>query len=457
MQGRLATLMLTFLLTALQFPGVTLYEFFISYVIVNWTVRYFFSLKYRPISEPFEISTAVLIPVLNEELDIFESVLKRVKDAKPDEFLVIINGPRNLEIESICSSHGVAFEWITKEGKRYAIARGLEIVKSELVVLVDSDTFWQPDTLFELKKAFADEKVGGATTRQTIRNEADNVLTRWAAWIEEIRNEYSFPAMGSQSQVGCLPGRTIAFRRQILVDSMPEFLNDKFLGVHLEISDDRALTNYTLKAGYKTVFQSTSKVETIAPTSYGRLVKQQLRWARGSQYNTLRMMPWMLRNSRLLAFLYATDILLPIFLLSVGITWALKSILKLENIVGVWDLPIFLVNEAVHSVALSILILVGLVIVVAALFTASRYLRILLRDRKQLMFLPFFVLINFFVLVPLRLLGFWWMGYHSDWGTREGYEKTVVATTYNYQKHIPQLFLIIFLSVVTYISVGAYF
>jgi len=133
--------MLTFLLTALQFPGVTLYEFFISYVIVNWTVRYFFSLKYRPISEPFEISTAVLIPVLNEELDIFESVLKRVKDAKPDEFLVIINGPRNPEIEAICSSHGVAFEWITKEGKRYAIARGLEIVKSEL-------SFWWTLTLF---------------------------------------------------------------------------------------------------------------------------------------------------------------------------------------------------------------------------------------------------------------------------------------------------------------------
>ena len=35
-----------------------------------------------------------------------------------------------------------------------------------------------------------------------------------------------------------------------------------------------------------------------------KLAKQQLRWARGSQYNTLRMLPWMLGHAPMLAFFF---------------------------------------------------------------------------------------------------------------------------------------------------------
>ena len=63
------------------------------------------------------------------------------------------------------------------------------------------------------------------------------------------------------------------------------------MGVFLEVSDDRTLTNLTLKEGYRTVYQYTSLVYTDAPLQVKKLFKQQLRWARGSQYNTLRMLP----------------------------------------------------------------------------------------------------------------------------------------------------------------------
>ena len=71
-------------------------------------------------------------------------------------------------------------------------------------------------------------------------------------------------------------------------------MHARFLGVFLEVSDDRTLTNLTLKQGYQTVYQSTSMVWTDAPTRLRKLAKQQLRWSRGSQYNTLRMLPWMI-------------------------------------------------------------------------------------------------------------------------------------------------------------------
>ncbi|MBK0297157.1 glycosyl transferase family 2, partial [Bacillus sp. S34] len=75
------------------------------------------------------------------------------------------------------------------------------------------------------------------------------------------------------------------------------FMHEKFMGVFLEVSDDRTLTNLTLKEGYRTVYQYTSLVYTDAPLQVKKLFKQQLRWARGSQYNTLRMLPWMLGHA----------------------------------------------------------------------------------------------------------------------------------------------------------------
>ena len=91
-------------------------------------------------------------------------------------------------------------------GKRNAIDVGLAECTGDIVVLVDSDTIWTTDTLRELVKPFADAAIGGVTTNQRIIDPDRNVLTRWADWLENIRVEYSMPAMSVLGQVGCLPG-----------------------------------------------------------------------------------------------------------------------------------------------------------------------------------------------------------------------------------------------------------
>ena len=95
----------------------------------------------------------------------------------------------------------------------------------------------------------ATPRVGGVTTRQRILEPERSWITRWADWLENTRALYSMPAQSALGQVGCLPGRTIAFRRRILMQVMDKFMTEKFLGVFLEVSDDRTLTNLTLKAG----------------------------------------------------------------------------------------------------------------------------------------------------------------------------------------------------------------
>jgi hyaluronan synthase len=289
----------------LQTGRIFLFAFLMLLIWLLWLLRVTLASYYRPWQGSHQATTSVIVPVVDEPEDQFRSVLDRIIEQRPTEVIVIINGPRNAALEKICADVGVRWIWTEVPGKRNALRVGIGMATGDIAVLVDSDTIWTPETLCELVKPFRDPRVGGVTTRQRIFNPGRSILTRWADWLENVRNEYSMPAMSVLGTVGFLPGRTIAFRRHILVKCMDRFLTERFLGVHIEVSDDRALTNYTLMAGYKTVFQSTSLVYTDAPTKLGKLTKQQYRWARGSQYNTLRMLPWMLRHAPVLALLYA--------------------------------------------------------------------------------------------------------------------------------------------------------
>ena len=390
---------------------------FLIYMALVWAVwgwKAWLSRKYRPSTAPCDITTAVLIPVVDEPVDLFREVLDRIVDQEPDEVHVVINGPRNPTLENVCAEYElVDVTWTEVPGKRNALRIGVEETTSDVCVLVDSDTIWTKDTLDELVRPFADPEVGGVTTRQRILEPERHILSRWADWMESLRNEYAMPAMSMHGTVGCLPGRTIAFRRIVLVDAMHNFLTDRFLGIFLEVSDDRTLTNECLKQGYKTVYQSTSLVYTDAPLQWQKMAKQQLRWARGSQYNTLRMFPWMLRNARPLAFFYLADIVLPFLLLGAYLGWVVRQFV-------VTDIDLFapwVDNFGRVGGGLLVAVLAIIASVASSALRQARHLR----DRpSDLWRIPTFLLISTLMLMPIRMLGFTRMAHNSGWGTRAG-------------------------------------
>lgn len=385
---------------------------FMTLVWALWVVRLFLVARYRPWHRRYNGSVSVVIPVVDEPEDLFRDVLRRINEQRPDQVIVVINGPRNETLEKLCAEAGVDWEWTETPGKRNAVRIGVERSAGEIVVLVDSDTIWTPQTLVELVKPFRNPQVGGVTTRQRILDPERNILTRWADWLESVRCEYSMPAMSVLGTVGCLPGRTIAFRRSILVECMDKFLSEKFLGVYIEVSDDRTLTNYTLMAGYKTVYQSTSLVYTDAPLKLKKLLKQQYRWARGSQYNSLRMMSWMVREARFLAVFYAIDILVPFVLLGTFAGWAYAFATHQGKpaIYGQLQLP----GTGLSELGLLMLSAIGM----SAVSVAVRFGRHFAFRPMDLVYLPIFMLINTGLLLPIRLLGFFRCGHNASWGTR---------------------------------------
>lgn len=408
-------------------------------VFILWIVRVVLSRRYTTWDTKYTTSTAVVIPVVDEPVDIFDAVLKRIKEQKPTEIIVVINGARNTTLEKVCKANKVKFVWTEKAGKRNAIRVGMEHVKSEITVLVDSDTVWTKNTLSELMKPFRDPKIGGVTTQQHIMEPNRNRWTRWAEWMESIRNAYSMPAMSVLGTVGCLPGRTIALRSSIIKNNMEKFMTDKFLGVHLEVSDDRTLTNYALKDGYKTVYQESSIVYTDAPTELKKLTKQQYRWARGSQYNTMRMLPWMLRHTPVLAFFYISDILIPFLVVGALLSWVVRVAFNLQA-----DNPYEGLLMILGDTAWMAFILLLFSILLSWLFAAVRYQRPINQKPVEFWVLPWYMFLNIFLLVPIRLVGFMRSAHMSGWGTRAG----------GYQGEKKQNILVIVPYVITLVILG---
>ena len=392
-----------------------LFALYSAIIWALWLLKVVLSSRYRPVTRRFDVSTSVVVPVVDEPLDLFRDVLGRMVEQRPGEIIVVINGAPNPGLVTVCEEFAPLVRWVHTPipGKRNAVKIGTELSRGEITVLVDSDTVWTDGTLEELVKPFADPQVGGVTTRQRILEPTRSWITRWADWLENTRALYSMPAQSVLGQVGCLPGRTIAFRRSILVQVMHDFMTQKFLGVFLEVSDDRTLTNLTLKAGYRTVYQHTSLVYTDAPLQIKKLFKQQLRWARGSQYNTLRMLPWMVGHAPVLSVFFVMDILLPFVLYGVVLGWIYRAITHQGE-----NLYAGILHE--YGFSTGLLWVVGLMVVSSVLSMAIRQMRHLAEKPSDFFRLPIFILVSTFFLMPVRLIGFFRLGHVSGWGTRAG-------------------------------------
>src|SRR5690606_3457165 len=316
---------------------------------------------------------------------------------EPDELLVIVDGgdPHMAEIAREFTDR----VWqIPKAGKRAALQTAIPETRGEIVIIVDSDTLFSEDVVRNIVNPFADPTIGGATTNQRIFDPDRTFCRHCADWMDYLRHTIPTPAQSSFRTVACLPGREIAIRRDILLDSVDDLINDDFLGIRCEIGDDRTLTNAILKRGYRTVFQSTALVYTDAPDEWGKFVRQQLRWARSSQRETLKSLRWLIRKP-FLAFCFLSDILTPFLMVALVLMlvyhWATGQVETAILAGTALEVPIVLAAAAYIGAILSL----GL-----------RQIPRFRRYPGDILLLPVFVLALTFLLIPVRILGFMTMG-----------------------------------------------
>jgi hyaluronan synthase len=394
----------TFLIDSYDTAGgaaPTAFMAFFVYVWLLWLGKTLAARRYRPwVGPASERTTTVIVPVYNEPEAVFRRALASVRANDPTEIVVVVDGG-DREVAGVAADYADKVLLIPKAGKRAAIAAGLKASDSqtEIVVVLDSDTVWEPGALAEMLKPFADPRVGGVTPRQAIFDVGSNPVRRFADWLEDLRHHLTVPAQSAFGQVGCLAGRTIAYRRVAFEPAVRRLVQQQLFGVPLHVGDDRVLTNELLRTGWRTVYQSTALVTTDAPSDWRTFWRQQLRWGRSSQRETLLSLRWLWRKPVAFAS-FATDIATPFAL------YAVLALAAAHAVSGVGSPTGFPIGVELVLGYVGMLVSIGL-----------RQIPHLRRVPGDAYRLPIFVLALTFFMVPIRIAAFATM-LHQGWGSR---------------------------------------
>jgi hyaluronan synthase len=386
---------------ALAGAPITLFLLFFVYVWALWAAKTLAARRYRPSNGvPAGLTTTVIVPVYKEPEQVFRRALASVWANEATEIITVVDGA-DAHMAALAGEFSDRVLRIPKSGKRAAIAAGLRASdpSTDVVIVVDSDTSWEPGALRELLRPFSDPRVGGVTPRQAIFDPHANRVRGLADWMEDLRYHVVVPAQSVFGQVGCLAGRTIAYRRAAFEPAVERLVRQKVLGVPQDVGDDRVLTNELLRNGWRTVYQSTALVLTEAPDDWRTFWRQQLRWGRSSQRETFLSLRWLWRKPVAFAC-FATDIITPFALYTV-VALAVAHGLHGQGARTRWPPAAELLLGY-----LGMLVSIGL-----------RQLAHLRRRPSDVVRLPVFVLQLTFVMVPIRILAFATM-LHQGWATR---------------------------------------
>ena len=68
-------------------PELYMFSVYSALVWILWAVKVFLSARYRPFTGEYHGTTSVVVPVLDEPLDLFRDVLGRMVEQQPGEII----------------------------------------------------------------------------------------------------------------------------------------------------------------------------------------------------------------------------------------------------------------------------------------------------------------------------------------------------------------------------------
>ena len=167
----------------------------------------------------------------------------------------------------------------TNQGKRAALAAGIESTTAEIAAVVDSDSVLAPDAIRAIVQDFSDPKVGAVAGRAEVFNKKESWITR----MQTVRYYVAFEVMKAAESifgtVTCCSGCFAAYRRSAIMPHLGTWTTQTFLGARTTYGDDRSLTNRVLR-DWKVVYQARAVSATVVPARLRQFLRQQLRWKR---------------------------------------------------------------------------------------------------------------------------------------------------------------------------------
>jgi cellulose synthase/poly-beta-1,6-N-acetylglucosamine synthase-like glycosyltransferase/spore germination protein YaaH/peptidoglycan/xylan/chitin deacetylase (PgdA/CDA1 family) len=234
-------------------------------------------IKNRSLSSSPDIKVSVIIPAYNEENVICKTVHSLLQSTLENfEIIAVDDGStdgtyRRLQ-DSFSENPRVRIFSIPNSGKSAALNYGIKKSSADVIITLDADTVFLPDTIEKLTAPFSDPNIGAVAGNAKVGNRV-NYLTCCQA-VEYITSQNlerrGYDLMNS---IPVVPGAVGAWRRNVVIEA----------GGFSEqtLAEDADLTFSVIRAGYRVVYEENAKGYTEAPDTIKNFIKQRVRWMYG--------------------------------------------------------------------------------------------------------------------------------------------------------------------------------
>jgi len=221
-------------------------------------------------------SVSIVVPAYNEAVGIERAVRSLAASDYPDIEVVVVDDGSQDGTGDLVEALGLDRVRVLRQGnagKAAALNRGIAASSGEIVVTVDADTLFEPQTLRRLVQAFADPEVGAVAGNTKVGNR-HGLTGRW----QHIEYVMGFNLDRRLYDVlRCMPtvpGAVGGFRREALLDV------GGISGATL--AEDTDVTIALGRSGWRVAYAEDARAWTEAPATLGELWRQRYRWSYGT-------------------------------------------------------------------------------------------------------------------------------------------------------------------------------
>jgi peptidoglycan-N-acetylglucosamine deacetylase len=231
-------------------------------------------LKFNP---EFSPKTSILVPCYNEEKTLGNCIESLLSQNYPDYEIVIINDGSTDNTDKVAKGYALKNQkvrYLEKEngGKAKALNHGIKHAKGEIIISIDADSVFLPNTVRKLTRNFIHPKIGavGGNVKVGNRNKAlcKNQSLEYISGIQLEKRAFNY--------LGCnqiVPGPVGAFRKKVL-EEIGGYSTDTII-------EDMDLTVAISLAGHLVHFENDAIAYTESPENLKSLFRQRYRWSFG--------------------------------------------------------------------------------------------------------------------------------------------------------------------------------
>lgn len=235
----------------------------------------------------YEPMVSVLVPAWNEENGIITTAKALLQNSYNNMEIIIIDNAstddteknvkdlidkyNKIEKDLFYPKKGLVYLREERQGKSYALNKGIEVAKGDIIISIDADCYVPPDTVRNFVKRFEDPKVMAAVGNVKIGN--TETLLGVVQYLEFLFSFYFKKSDSIFGSIYIIGGAAGAFRKEVF-EKLGNYDTSN-------ITEDIDLSVRIQFSGMKIAYADDAIVYTEGATDLSGLIKQRLRWKHG--------------------------------------------------------------------------------------------------------------------------------------------------------------------------------